>query len=202
MYARAVDDAAVRVRELRWEQWGDLALAGLALALSLAATQIYPSLAMPLFVGGLVVAALGIRALYRRWDLVERLLGERDAYVIPEVLGHASRMATMDSRRRMAAGIRGILDEPWPLIGARVSAVAEDLAALAAQLDDDGLAFDPARAVSCFRLLNDSSESPLLNPELAVEDLRSQLNRIRSGFMPLRRHAGRAGLEAQLERRV
>jgi hypothetical protein len=189
MYARAVDDAAVRIRELRREEWGDLALAAVALGLSLAATQLNPSFAMPLFVGGLVAAALGIRALYRRWDLVDRLLGERDAYVIPEVLSHASRMATMGSRRRMAVGIRGTLDEPWPLIAARVSTVAGDLAALAAELDDDALALDPARAVSCFRLLNDSSESPLLNPELAIEDLHSQLSQIRSGFAPPRRRA-------------
>ena len=47
-------------------------------------------------------------------DLVERLLTERDAYVIPEVLGHAARMATIESRRRLAASIRETLTLRFP----------------------------------------------------------------------------------------
>ena len=103
MYARAVDEASSRLRELRQEECGDLGLAALSLGLALAATQVRPVFAMPLFLGGVVVGARGVRALWRRWDLVERLAGERDAYVIPEVLACAAREATA----RQAPHVRG-----------------------------------------------------------------------------------------------
>ena len=66
MYARAVDDAAAHLRELRNEEWAEFALAALALGLSLAATQVRPALALPLFLGGVVVGVLGTRAFWRR----------------------------------------------------------------------------------------------------------------------------------------
>ena len=56
--------------------------ARLALALSLAATAVLPELAVPLFVGGLAVGVLGVRAALEQSEIVDRLAGERDAYVI------------------------------------------------------------------------------------------------------------------------
>ena len=64
---------------------------------------------------------------------------------------------------------------------------AEELEALACELEDEELALDPACAVACMRLLSDVSESPLLNPALPPELLRSRVRQIRSGF-----EAGRA----------
>jgi hypothetical protein len=75
MYARALDDAGTRLSELRREEWADFGLATLALTLAIAATQVRPALAMPLFVGGVAAWALGIRARWRHWDLVDRLAG-------------------------------------------------------------------------------------------------------------------------------
>jgi hypothetical protein len=98
MYARAVDEAELRLRELRHEQWLDLTLAAVVFGLSLAATQIRPSLATPLFLGGVFAWALGIRALYRHWDLLDRLANEPDAFVIPQVASYASRHATSERR--------------------------------------------------------------------------------------------------------
>ena len=69
MHARAVDNAAARLRELRHEEWGNLGLAALAFGLAIVATQVRPSLALPLFLGGVAVWFLGVRALWRRWDL-------------------------------------------------------------------------------------------------------------------------------------
>jgi hypothetical protein len=179
MYARAVDDAASRLRQLRDEERGDLALAALALGLAVAATQVHPELAIPLFLGGLAVGVLGIGALWRRWDLLDRLSGERDAYVISEVRAFASREATMERRRSCAASIRGRLEEPLEI---RIALAADDLEALAAELDDPDLELDPACAVACVRLVSDVAESPLLNPSLPPEELRSRVGRIRSGF--------------------
>src|SRR5688572_5248890 len=112
MYARAVDDAAAQLRELRRDEWEDIGLAGIALALAVGAAELYPVLALPLFIGGVVIGGPGVRALWRRWDLVDRLAGEADAYVIPEVFVHASREATLERRRMFARIVRWKLREP------------------------------------------------------------------------------------------
>lgn len=182
MYARAVDDASARLRELRREEWEDFGVAALVLGLSLAATEVRPALAVPLFIGGLAVGALGIRALWRRWDLVDRLAGERDAYVISEVLAYASREATIERRSTFAAVIRDGLSRPGRVPDIRRAEVAEELEALASDLDDDELELDPASAVACWRLLTDVAGSPLLNVALTTEELRSHVVQIRSGF--------------------
>src|SRR5512132_3490728 len=71
MYARAVEDAATRLRDLRREEWEDFGLAALALTLAVAAAYLQPAFALPLFVGGLAVGARGVQALWRRWDLID-----------------------------------------------------------------------------------------------------------------------------------
>ena len=181
MHARAVDDASARLRELRREEWEQLGVGALALGLAIAATQVHPPLAMPLFLGGLVVGSLGIRALWRRWDLVERLSGDRDAYVIAEVLAFATRETTMERRHRLAASIRSELRDPFdPPVGE----AAGELEALANELDDSELALDPASAVACLRLVSHPAVSPLLNPKLPPDELRRRVRGIRSGFTP------------------
>jgi hypothetical protein len=179
MYARAVDDAALRLRELRHEEWEELGLGALALALAVVAAEFRPQFALPLLLGGLAVSALGMRALWRRWDLVDRLAGERDAYVISDVLDYASRETTMDRRHTFAALIRGRLRQPGVALGARSR---EELESLATELEDDELALDPACAVACMRLLSDLDGSPLLNAALPPDELRSRVRQIRSGF--------------------
>jgi hypothetical protein len=182
MHARAVDDAAARLRALRHEEWEDLGLAAFALGLALVAGQTRSQLAVPLLVGGLAVAVLGVRATCRRWDLIERLAAERDAYVIREVRVYASRQATMERRRGFAAMIRSYLPQERLVGDSRVASVAHELEALASDLDDESLALDLASAVACMRLLSDLAESPLLDRTRPVEDLRSRVRRIRSGF--------------------
>jgi hypothetical protein len=182
MYARAVDDASARLHELRREEWQELALAALALGLALVATEIRPALAMPFFIGGVVLAGRGLTALWRRWDLVDRLAAERDAHVIAEVRVYASRQATKERRHYFAALIRGTVGQPGSATELRVRAVADDLQALASELEDESFAIDPASAIACLRLLSDPVASPLLNPELPQEDLRSLVRQIRSGF--------------------
>lgn len=182
MDARTIDDAGARLRELREEEWEDLGLAALALGLAVLAAHAWPSLALPLFLGGIGVGALGLRALLRRWDMVERLSGERDAYVIPDVLAHASREATMERRHLSASVIRSTLAHAGPGLEGRIAGVAEELEALASELDDPELVLDPSAAVACMRLLSDIEGSPLLNRAVPPEDLRSRVRQIRSGF--------------------
>lgn len=184
MYARAVDDAAARLRELRREEREDLGLGALAFALAVAASEIRPGLAMPLFLGGLAVGALGLRALWHRWDLVDRLAAERDASVIPEVRAYASRQATMERRHDFAASIRSALTQLD--LSCHAATPVDELEALASELEDDKLAFEPACAVACTRLLGDTGANPFLNPAMRPEELRSRVRQIRAGFRPRR----------------
>jgi hypothetical protein len=184
VYARAVDQADARLRELRDEERGELALGAAALAASVVAAGALPELAAPLFIGGVVVGLLGIRALWRRWDLLERLSGERDAHVISEVRAVAAREATMERRQCFAALIRSRVNEARCVSDLRVLAVADELEALASELEDDDLTLEATAAVACARLLSDVAGSPLLNHVLPVEDLRSRVRRIRSEFGP------------------
>ena len=91
-------------------------------------TAIYVPVVLPLFVGGLAVGMLGMRTFWQRWDIVDRLADERDAYVIPEVLSYAARDACMERRSNSAAldpklalhgRPRGQLADPRPGRGAR-----------------------------------------------------------------------------------
>ena len=182
MYARALDAASARLHELRQEELQDFGLAALALGLALAASQVRPTIAMPLFLGGMAVGGLAMRALWRHWDLVDRLAGERDAYVISDVLAYASRETTKERRHWFAAVIRSVVSQPRSEVLGRIQAAAEDLEALASELEDEELALDPACAVACARLVSDPGQSPLLNPALPPEELRSRVRQIRSGF--------------------
>jgi hypothetical protein len=184
MYARTIDQAALRLRELRREERQDFGLAAIALALAMVAAQAHSAFAVPLVVGGFFVGFLGVRALWRWADLIDRLAGERDAYVLPEVLEHASREATLESRHLYAALIRGRLGDSSREIEARVRAAADELEGLAADLDDETLVLEPAAAVACSRLLSDVTESPFLTSTLSPELLRSRVRQIRTGFRP------------------
>jgi len=176
MDARAVDEAEARLQELRLEWWLDFALAAVVFGFALAATRILPQLVLALFLGAVFAWALGIRSLYRHWDLLDRLADERDAYVIAEVVSFASRHATLERRHSFAITIRGALVSGLP------PAAAAELEALTDELDDSALALDPACAVACMRLLTEPSTSPLLNAALPAELLRSRTHQIRAGF--------------------
>jgi hypothetical protein len=109
---------------------------------------------------------------------VERLSAERDAYLIPEIFAFVLRETSMDRRHAFAASIRMWLDEP----ATRIVANAEELEALASELDDERNDIDPECAIACKRLVTDVSTSALLNPMLRREDLHSQIARIRLGL--------------------
>ena len=179
MVARAVEDAGRRLHDLRREEWQDGAVAAAAFALAIAASTVRPAFALPLFIGGAFVACRAVVAGWRRWDLLERLVVERDAYGIPEVRARGEQEAGMANRRSLSGAIRRGLE-----LGEnpRIVANADELAALAEELLDARLALDPACAAACSRLLTDGLTSPLFNSELPAEDARSRLVQIRAGF--------------------
>lgn len=181
MVARAVEDAGRRLHDLRWEELEDGVVAAGAFALSIAASAVRPELSLPLLCGGLFVAGRAVVTIWRRWDLLDRLLSAPDAYALAEVRRRAEREATMTNRRRLARDIRWLLDRGED---PRVLANAEQLSALEAELGDPLLELEPGCAVACGRLVLDPACSPLLNSALPREDVRSRLAQIRSGFTP------------------
>lgn len=179
MVARAVEDADRRLHDLKREEWQDGAVAAGAFALAIAASAIRPAFVLPLFIGGLFLACRAVLAVWRRWDLLDRLLVEPDAYAISEVRERGQQEARMANRRGLSRAIRSRLDlaeDP------RVVANADQFAALAEELADSLLELDPASAAACSRLLTDPVGSPLVNTALPPEDVRSRLVQIRSGF--------------------
>lgn len=185
--ARNIEDAEKRLHDLRQEEWSDLVLAALVIGLALVASVVHPPFAGPLFIGGLVAAFLAGRAFFRRWELFDRLLEDRDAYAIPEIRGRANKIASMESRRALAASIRNRLTPvPGYPLQARVVGAAEELKALASELEDEELSLNPACAVLCLHLLAADTESPLLNELLPMEDVRVRVRQIRAGFERIR----------------
>ena len=184
MDASAVDEAARRLRDLRQDEWLDLGLGALAFGLALAATTLYPPLALPLFIGGVAASCLGVRALWLRWDLVDRLASERDAHAIAAVRAYATRETSPERRRAFAAGIRARLADPVFAAGPG-QAAATELEALARELEDAALALDPVSAVVCARLVDDPARSRLLRPDAGGLELRSCVRQVRSGFSEL-----------------
>ena len=181
MDARTVDDAALRLRELRREEWSDLALGAAAVAAALVTTHVQPGFALPLLLGGFFLGARGLIAAWRRWDLVDELAGEHDAYAIDEIQAHASRAATMERRRLFAASIRSTLRVEGDQ---RLRMAMPELETLVAELEDDGLVLDLPCAVACARLATDPYRSPLLDRSSTPDEVRFQVRHIRGGFAP------------------
>ena len=179
MVARAVEAEGRRLHDLRQEEWEDGAVAVAAFGLAVAASAVRPAFALPLFIGGAVLAWRAVLAGWRRWDLLDRLLVEPDAYAIPEVRARAGQQASMTNRRWLSRAIRSRLQ-----LGKnpRVVANADELAALAEELVDPQLELDPICACACSRLLTDEFSSPLINFQLPAEDVRPRLLQIRFGF--------------------
>ena len=180
MYARALQDAEAKLLELHHEEQQRIAVSAVALGASLACTAVFPPLAVPLFVGGFAIGALGVSAIWRHWDLVDRLADDGDAYLIPEVRAYAAREARMTRRRGHAALIRDWTSSP----DVRVAEFVDELEELADALEDEDLELDPASAMACRRFVTEPAISPLLDETSPREDVRSSLARIRAGFQP------------------
>ena len=177
MDARTVDEVARELRELQHEERFGLILGPSVLVLAVLATRIWPSLAIPLFAGGLYLAARVVRVEFRRYCLLEDLSGVRDAYAIPEIAKRARVIAAMPNRRAMAASIRSLVDFPG-----RQCACADELEELAAELERDDLDLDPVLAVACQHLVSDASTSSLLDVGDHSAEISWQVRHIRTGF--------------------
>jgi hypothetical protein len=185
MYARQVEEQSTELHELKHDELELACLTVLCFGLALAAHG-RPTIALPLLAAGLAGAALAVRAFWRRWDLVDRLLMEREAYEIAEVRTRAEHLALLENRRSLASSIRWRLEHASAFAepDGRLLRVAPELAELADELADETLELDPLRAVECERLLTDGVTSPLVDPTASVDDLYAWVCRIRAGFAP------------------
>jgi hypothetical protein len=180
MYARALQEAEAQLVEVRHDELHRSGLSGLALGASFTATAVCPPLVFPLFVGGLTIGVAGICAMWRHWDLVDRLADDHDAYVIPEVQAYAARDARMERRVHYAALVRR-----WARTrDSSIAGLGEQLEGLIRELEDATLELDPSAALACRRLLTEPTVSPLFDDLHDTEDLRSCIAQIRAGFRP------------------
>ena len=95
------------------------------------------------------------------------------------------------SRQQGPIAVYGATGYTGKLVAAELAAAKADLVisgrnpekleALAAELDDPGLVFDPACAVACMRLLSDPG-SPLFDPAACDAEVQGRIARIRAGF--------------------
>jgi hypothetical protein len=178
-----IEEADQRLRQLKHDERSRLGVAALALGLSFGTAVLRSPFAIPLLLGGLTMLVLAGRAFFDRADFTHELLLERDAYLIPEIRNRAEQIASMPSRRLLADTIRRRLTPlPGYALSPRVAEVAEELEALASELDDERMLLDPARAVQCEELITAYTESPLFNELLPAEDLHVALRQIRAGF--------------------
>ena len=84
----------------------------------------------------------------------------------------------MKRRRQYAALTRSWAESP----DTALAGLRDQLDALARELEDATLALDPSAALACRRLLTDPTVSPLFDEIRDVDELRSSIARIRTGF--------------------
>jgi hypothetical protein len=181
MDARSVERAEAQLHELKLQSLEDFLLAAVAFAVALIGTRLLPAMSVPLLVGGMGVAFLGMRALVRRYLLLEDLAVDRDAYLIPEVRAIAARTASREHRLRLTSDVRQALSPASSEASPRIAANRDLLVELEAALQDEALALDPAAAVALDRLLT-AGEDNLYSPTLPADELRSRLRRILDAF--------------------
>lgn len=167
MTAREIDDAAVRLRELRLLSVENLVLAGAVFALALVASTLWPAVALSLLAGAMAATFLGTRAFVRRWFLLEDLAGEQDAYVLDAVRRFGADAASLERRRVLAGSLRA------RLAASDLADVREELLELVARLEDERPAPAPQTVVALDHLLHEWPAS--LPPDEFRARLRSLL---------------------------
>jgi hypothetical protein len=197
--ASIVDDSAVdphaaaAVLARHTQRMRDAAL-GAVLALVLGgglALLGHQEIALPACAAALTGFFVAAVARGERGALVERLIGQRSAYQIPEVARAAERMASPRHRHDLARALsrlvfvaEGIEPASTGLegIAERILPHADDLLGLAFLIASDGVKVHPASLALLDRLLGSTTRSPLYSRAIPEQHLRIAIQRIRASI--------------------
>jgi hypothetical protein len=192
VYDTAIDphaaQAALAQYRERARQAGELALALGATSVALGLLGGAASVA-PVIVGAVVAFVMWGAAVSARTGLLARLVGQRSAYVIPDVAAAGAQLATPQERARLAESLARVLaaldrpcaGRPGP-VTERAGRYVDDLRALAAALVDDRVHMHPSALVLVRGLLEWPLRSPLYNVDIPETTLRIVLGRIRAAL--------------------
>ena len=163
-----------------------LGFAGTAIAVAAV-----PQLALALAAAAVLALVLSGRSLWRRRELLDALLLDREAYSIEAVRHRATRFATPARRHRLGNWARTILKvskgEELPasasvrVLSDRVLPRHERLLRIASAFEDDARSVHPASVALLHRLLTRPGLSPLYNPGLDEDLLDLALHRVEAG---------------------
>ena len=148
------------------------------------------ALLLPLAAGAGVSLMLFLRAGDRRRTLLRLLVGQRSAYVLPEVAREGERLATLEARVALAASLERLVaaSRQGPLLGpafvptARIVAHADQLLRLAALVAAEDAVVHPSTVALLQRLVSSSLYSPLLNLDVPEQELAILLRRVQTAI--------------------
>jgi hypothetical protein len=163
-----------------------------ALVLGLGLTLLgHAEIALPAGAAGLTGFFVAAVARGERGALVARLVGQRSAYAIPEVVRAAERISSMAHRCELARALTRLVlvaegIEPATIglegIADRIVGHADDLYGLAFLIASDGVKVHPASLALLDRLLGSTVRSPLYNRAIPEQHLRIAIQRIRASI--------------------
>lgn len=151
----------------------------------------YSQIALPACAAALTGFFVAAVARGERGALVTRLVGQRSAYQIPEVVRAAERISSMAHRCELARALTRLVlvaegVEPATIgldgIAERIVAHADDLLGLAFLIASDGVKVHPASLALLDRLLGSTARSPLYNRAIPEQHLRIAIQRIRASI--------------------
>jgi hypothetical protein len=174
------------------QQARDFAIAaGLGAGGTAIAVAVAPQLAVALAAAAVLMIVLTGRSLWRRRELLNALLLDREAYSLEAVRDRATRFITLERRRRLGKWARTIVmvakGEELPasasvrVLADRVLPRHERLLRIADALEDDDRPVHPASVALMHRLLTRPGLSPLYNPGLDEDLLDLALHRVEAG---------------------
>jgi hypothetical protein len=190
----AVDPhAAAAVLARLAQRTRDAALAAvMALVLGLGLVALGNSqIALPACAAALTGFFVAAVARGERGALVSRLVGQRSAYQIPEVVRAAERISSMEHRCALARALTRLVlvaegIEPATIgldgIPERIVEHSGDLLGLAFLIASDGVKVHPASLALLDRLLGSTMRSPLYNRAIPEQHLRIAIQRIRASI--------------------
>jgi hypothetical protein len=142
--------------------------------------------ALSVAAGGVVAGVLYLRTEGSRQELIALLVGQRSAYVIPEIAAAGERYATLPARQALSTALlrlvraaegNDLVESVW-LQPRRITAHAEQLRQVASLVGQEGVAVHPSTLALLHQLLYHPARSPLFNADVPEQELTILLRRV------------------------